>query len=224
MAAAELDHYALLKVHPSATVEQIKAAYLREVSRWHPDRNPSTEAGTRTAQINAAWEVLPDPNTRAAYDRRLKLSPAAQPAAPTTPRTRKQPPSQAARPPRPAPAAPDPAAAERARRAAEASAREAETLRRRNAEAEQRRKAAEHLWQPPPDSALGWPDRDFVIGHWYRNNRGPYRVIDVRGNLIDIYYPDGDIATFRREELWPHWQRQVQRRDRGSPSRYRARR
>ena len=220
MAAAEIDHYAILKVHPSATVEQIKAAYLREVALWHPDRNPSREAGRRTARINAAWEVLRDPDARAAYDRQLKRRPPAQ----TTGRTRKDTPPPAARPSRPASPAPDPAAAERARRAAEASAREAEALRQRNAQAEQRRKAAEHLWQPPPDSTLGWPDRDFVIGHWYRNNRGPYRVIDVRGNLVDIYYPDGDIVTFRREDLWPHWQRQVQRRDRGSPSRHRARR
>ena len=200
------DHYAVLQVRPSAAVEQIKAAYLRLVLRWHPDRNPSPEATRRTAQINAAWEVLKDPTRRAAYDRRLqrqRASPA--PAAASRP-TRRD------RSPRPARATLDPAAAERARRAAEASAREAAARRQREAEYERRRTASEHLWQPPPESALGWSDRDFVIGHWYRTNLGPYKVIDLRDKWVDVYYTDGNIVTLPREDVWRHWQQQVQRR------------
>lgn len=224
MPPSEPDHYALLEVDRSAGVEQIKAAYLQQVLRWHPDRNPSAEATRRTARINAAWEVLQDPARRAAYDRRLARRHPPRSGTPPSPAPAAR--ARRARPQRPSPA-PDPAAAERARRAAEASAREAEARRQRDAQYEQRRKASEHLWQPPPDAALGWSDREFVVGHWYRNNAGPYRVIDVRGKLVDIYYPDGNIVSFPREDLWAHWQRQVQRRNgvnrsgRSAPRRYR---
>jgi curved DNA-binding protein CbpA len=205
---SEPDHYALLDVHPSASVEQIKAAYLRQVLLWHPDRNPSAEATRRTARINAAWDVLQDPTRRAAYDRRLRRR-NDTPSSRSTTRG-----SQRDRPARPS--TPDPAAVERARRGAEASAREAETRRRREEQYEKRRTASAHLWQPPPDGALGWHDRDFVVGRWYRNNAGPYRVIDVRGKAVDVYYPDGTIVTLPRDELWAHWQRQVQRRAGGA--------
>jgi curved DNA-binding protein CbpA len=213
------DHYAVLRVHPSADADAIKAAYLREVFRWHPDRNPSAEATARTARINAAWEVLRDPDRRAAYDRRRTRSrspssppPSSRPASAGAAPPRARP--SRARPPRPDRPAPDPAAAARARREAEARAREAEERRRREAEYEQRRKASEHLWQPPPDAALGWSDPDFVVGHWYRNNLGPYRVIDVKERFVDVYYPDGSIVSLRRDDLWRHWQRQVEGRGR----------
>jgi curved DNA-binding protein CbpA len=202
--AVDVDYYLLLRVHPTANAEQIRAAYLRQIGQWHPDRNPSEEATRRTAQINAAWEVLQDPARRAAYDRQRGRSPAA--SAGTTGRRRQN------RAPRPRHAPIDPAAAERARRGAEASAREAQARRQRDAEYEQRRKASERSWQPPTDGGLGWSDREFVVGHWYRNNRGPYRVIDVRGKYVDIYYTDGNIVSVPTEELWRHWQHQVQRR------------
>ena len=204
------DHYAVLQVHRTASAAQIKAAYLRQVSRWHPDRNPSPEATRRTAQINAAWEVLGDVARRAAYDKRL-LRPRTTAAPAGTPN-----PVRRNRPPEPPRARADPAAAERARRAAEASAREAEARRQRDAEFERRRTASEHLWQPPPEGALGWSDPDFMIGHWYRSNLGPYKVVDLRDRWVDIYYTDGNIVTLRREDLWRHWQQQVQRRRRGS--------
>ena len=206
------DHYATLQVDPSASPEQVKAAYLRQVSIWHPDRNPSEQATARTARINAAWEVLGDPARRATYDRRRKRAATASPSSrPATPSARR---AQPARTARPAPARPDPAAAARARREAEARAREAEERRRREAEYERRRQASEHLWQPPPESDLGWSDRDFVIGHWYRNNLGPYRVIDVKERFVEVYYPDGSIVSLRRDDLWRHWQRQVEGRGR----------
>lgn len=213
------DHYALLKVHPSASTARIKAAYLRLVFHWHPDRNTAAEAGERTAQLNAAWEVLRDPVRRAAYDRQRRLArpPAASPAAAPKASAR---PGPVARPAHPArPAAPDPAAAERARRAEAESAREAEARRQRNTEYEQRRKAAESQWRAPPDSGLGWLDRGFVIGHWYRDARHTYRVVDVRDRLVDIYIPDGRIVTLRRDDLWREWQRQIERRHAPNPPR-----
>jgi curved DNA-binding protein CbpA len=212
----ELDHYALLNVQPTASVEQIKAAYLKQIFQWHPDRNPSEDATRRTAQLNAAWEVLQDPAKRQHYDRQLKRRHTAGASTGTSARSRPERPP--ARPPKPSPPS-DPAAVERARRAAEASAREAEARRQREAEYEQRRKAAEGQWDPPAESALGWTDRDLTVGHWYRNNRGPYKVIDVRGKYVDIYYTDGEITSMPYEDLWRHWQRQVQ--GRAGPSRSR---
>jgi curved DNA-binding protein CbpA len=204
MPAPNIDYYTLLKVHPSATLEQVRTAYLRQIGQWHPDRNPSEQATRRTAQINAAWEVLQDPSRRAAYDRQRRRSGVAPPA-PAVHRRRDR-----STPPRRT--AVDPAAAERARRGAEASAREAQARRQREAEYERRRSASERLWQPPDERGLGWSDREFVVGHWYRSNRGPYRLIDVRGKYADIYYSDGDIVSLPADDLWRHWQRQVQRR------------
>jgi curved DNA-binding protein CbpA len=219
MPESDIDYYAILKVRPTANVEQIRAAYLRQIGQWHPDRNASQEATRRTAQINAAWEVLQDPSRRAAYDRQRKR-PSAAPRSPTS-RTRED------RSTHPRHTAIDPAAAERARRGAEATAREAEARRQREAEYEKRRSASEGLWQPPMESGFGWSDQGFVVGHWYRNNRGPYRVIDLRGKYVDIYYADGEIVSFHADDLWRHWRSQVQRRSsanrisRGSKKSYR---
>jgi curved DNA-binding protein CbpA len=208
------DHYAVLEVDLAASADEIKAAYLRQVLRWHPDRNPSPEATRRTARINAAWEVLGDPARRAAYDRRLKR-PRGTPARSGAPAPIRR--DRPARTARGAASAPGPDADARARREAEARAHDAEQRRRRQAEYEQRRRASEHLWQPPPESGLGWSDRDFVVGNWYRNNRGPYKVIDVRDRWVDVYYADGEIVTLPRDDTWRHWQRQAS--GRGRPTR-----
>lgn len=204
MPPAAPDYYALLHVDPSATADEIKSAYLQQVLRWHPDRNPSDEATQRTAQLNAAWETLKDAGTRASYDRRRAHRP-------VTSRPRAAGPDRPPPPPRPRPTTIDPVAAERARRAAEASAREAEARRTREAEYERRRSASEQLWEPPPASGLSWTDRDFVVGHWYRDQRGPYRVVDLREKWVDVYYPGGEIVTHRREDLWRLWQRESDR-------------
>jgi curved DNA-binding protein CbpA len=206
MPASDADYYAILNVHSAASVDQIRAAYLQQIGRWHPDRNTSQEATRRTAEINAAWEVLQDPDRRAAYDRQRRRS-GTTPQAPAFRR-------RSDRAAQSRPSAVDPVAAERARRGAEASAREARARRQREAEYERRRTASEHLWQPPDERGLGWSDRELIVGHWYRNNRGPYRLIDVRGKYADIYYTNGDIVSLPADDLWRHWQHQVQRRSR----------
>ena len=64
------DDYAALEVSPLASDEEIKKAYRRLVLKYHPDRNQgNARALIRKMQgINAAFEVLGDPEKRKAYD------------------------------------------------------------------------------------------------------------------------------------------------------------
>ncbi|GAA5941711.1 hypothetical protein JCM3775_003645 [Rhodotorula graminis] len=71
MAAPPPSHYALLSLSPSATPEQVRAAYLRLAKDRHPDRAPpeQREAAKRAFQdLAAAYRVLSDPALRRAYD------------------------------------------------------------------------------------------------------------------------------------------------------------
>ncbi len=67
---AERDHYEILGVSKGASAEQIKAAFRKLASVHHPDRNPDDPtAGARFKEVNAAYQVLSDPQRRAMYDR-----------------------------------------------------------------------------------------------------------------------------------------------------------
>ncbi|MGI5837838.1 MAG: J domain-containing protein [Chloroflexota bacterium] len=70
----EPDHYRILQVDPRAEIEVIEAAYRRLAAKYHPDRNHSPDATDRMKLINAAYEVLSDPQKRMAYDSRRGLS------------------------------------------------------------------------------------------------------------------------------------------------------
>ena len=63
------DLYEILQVHPSAHPDVIQAAYRRLAFLYHPDRNPSQEAGEMMKRLNLAYETLSDPDRRVAYDR-----------------------------------------------------------------------------------------------------------------------------------------------------------
>ena len=66
------DHYATLGLDHRCTTEQIRAAYRLLAKRHHPDLNPGcAEAAARTRAINAAHEILSDPDARRAYDEEL---------------------------------------------------------------------------------------------------------------------------------------------------------
>lgn len=66
------DHYATLLVEPTATPEEISAAWRMRVRAVHPDHalDPLDEERrtAEAAQVNAAYTVLRDPASRAAYD------------------------------------------------------------------------------------------------------------------------------------------------------------
>jgi hypothetical protein len=72
MREPDLDPYAVLGVARTASPEQIKAAYRELVAKYHPDHhqgNPLEElAASKLAELNRAYEILSDPERRAAYD------------------------------------------------------------------------------------------------------------------------------------------------------------
>lgn len=66
---ARRDYYQVLDVARTATHVEIKKAYRRLAMKFHPDRNPTDhEAEGRFKEVKEAYEVLCDPQKRAAYD------------------------------------------------------------------------------------------------------------------------------------------------------------
>lgn len=66
----EQDYYELLGIQRGADDAAIKAAYRRLAKECHPDRhNGCTQQEARFKAINEAYDVLKDPQKRAAYDR-----------------------------------------------------------------------------------------------------------------------------------------------------------
>ena len=63
------DLYDLLGVARDADADAIKKAYRRLARQLHPDVNPDPAAQEQFKQVTAAYEVLSDPQKRAAYDR-----------------------------------------------------------------------------------------------------------------------------------------------------------
>ncbi len=67
---SERDPYQILGVSRTATQDEIKRAYRRLAKEHHPDRNPDDKgAEQRFKEVQAAYEVLGDPQKRAQYDR-----------------------------------------------------------------------------------------------------------------------------------------------------------
>jgi curved DNA-binding protein CbpA len=65
-------HYETLGVPQSASQREIRRAYLRQIVKYHPDRNPDPKAVRIAAALNEAYETLSDAETRDAYDRKLR--------------------------------------------------------------------------------------------------------------------------------------------------------
>jgi molecular chaperone DnaJ len=73
------DFYALLGVPRDCTEAEIKKAYRKLAMEYHPDRNSSAGAESKFKEITEAYEVLRDPQKRAAYDRYGKAGVGGQP-------------------------------------------------------------------------------------------------------------------------------------------------
>ena len=68
------DYYEILQVHPKASLDIIKKAYITLAKKYHPD---TTELDAATAQqmmkdLNEAYAVLSDASRREAYDQKMR--------------------------------------------------------------------------------------------------------------------------------------------------------
>ena len=69
---ARLDYFETLGVSRDASDEAIKKAYRKLALQYHPDRNPDSKAADeKIREINAAYEVIGDPERRKTYERLL---------------------------------------------------------------------------------------------------------------------------------------------------------
>ena len=63
------DLYEVLGVSRDATEDDIKKAFRKQARKLHPDVNKAPDAEEQFKELNEAYDVLSDPNKRAAYDR-----------------------------------------------------------------------------------------------------------------------------------------------------------
>ncbi|KAF2091971.1 heat shock protein DnaJ, partial [Saccharata proteae CBS 121410] len=64
------DYYADLGVSPDADADEIRKQFRKLALKWHPDRNPGSEAECvpKFQAIQAAQEILVDTEQRRQYD------------------------------------------------------------------------------------------------------------------------------------------------------------
>jgi len=68
--ASEIDYYEQLQVDRGSDGATIKTAYRKLAMKFHPDKNPDCgESEAKFKAISEAYDVLKDPQKRAAYDR-----------------------------------------------------------------------------------------------------------------------------------------------------------
>jgi curved DNA-binding protein CbpA len=75
----EKNHYKVLGVTPSASIEEIHKAYRKLAFRYHPDRNQLSPTANKIMEaINEAYDTLSDPIKRREYDLPLGYGTAVQ--------------------------------------------------------------------------------------------------------------------------------------------------
>ena len=66
--ADKRDYYEVLGISKGASEDEIKIAYRKLAKQYHPDVNKAPDAEAKFKEINEAYEVLSDPQKKAAYD------------------------------------------------------------------------------------------------------------------------------------------------------------
>jgi len=69
--AGKTDYYETLDVSKGSSGEEIKKAYRKKALEWHPDRHKGEgkeDAERKFKEINEAYQILSDPQKKAAYD------------------------------------------------------------------------------------------------------------------------------------------------------------
>jgi curved DNA-binding protein CbpA len=69
------DPYEILQVRPDASEDVIRAAYRALARRYHPDTSVDAALAPQMVAVNAAWEILGNPERRARHDREHGLEP-----------------------------------------------------------------------------------------------------------------------------------------------------
>jgi len=70
MPTKKRDYYEVLGVGSNASEEEVKRAYRKLAVKFHPDKNPDDpHAEEKFKELGEAYDVLMDPDKRAAYDR-----------------------------------------------------------------------------------------------------------------------------------------------------------
>jgi len=63
------DYYKIMGLSRTATQEEIKRSYRKLARKYHPDVSKEKDAEAKFKELGEAYEVLKDPQKRAAYDR-----------------------------------------------------------------------------------------------------------------------------------------------------------
>src|ERR1700727_306645 len=66
---SKVEYYEFLGVSRDCNDQELKTAYRRLAMQYHPDRNSAPDAEERFKQASEGYQVLSDPDKRAAYDR-----------------------------------------------------------------------------------------------------------------------------------------------------------
>lgn len=73
-----MNPYEILGVDRNAKDKTIKKAYMEMTRKWHPDLYHNEEdikiANAKMQEINAAWELIGSPKSRAIYDKEHPVS------------------------------------------------------------------------------------------------------------------------------------------------------